>query len=804
MKIKNVAHFVSIILLLQFFIDAPLMAQTSNEFKGEISGRLIDEKSEPLPFANVVILDSTKKLLLGGISEETGKFKITNIPFGKLIVEISNFGYLPFSKEIELSASATKYNFEDIKLEPNLKVLNEIEVVGEKSSLILKKDKKIFNVGKDVLAQSSSAIEVLQNVPSVSVGVNGEVSLRGNSNVTVLINGRRSGLTLNNALEQIPAVSIESIEIITNPSSSYDASGSAGIINIILKKNKDEGVNGQISVRAGIPSDYRISPSINYKTKKLNFFTTLGYRYTDYIGTYTLKKKPNNLTATDYLSQLEDERRHDDGKSFYGGLDYYFNDKTSVTAAYDLSITKDTDKSGIDYKYYNYDALDSLLHRTGNSVENRSYNQIELSFLKNYNRKGRKFSTDFQYDFWNSTKDWDIRTSRETPSFLEGGKLRTNNINGNKDFVLQTDYETQLKSDKSKLEFGLKAEYRNVINNYLAESYTGNQWKTFNGLDNDLSYNENIGAAYIQYGNKIGKFDYMLGLRNEFTLVKIDDANKIFTRKMDYNNLFPTLSLGYTISEATSLQLSYSRRINRPSIWLLNPFNEIKDFTIQDAGNPELTPAYTDGIEFGFNKNFKKISLNSSLYYHRTQDFFQFYIYQDTTKAYITKPINLELENRYGFEASVNYNPIERLKFNLNLNYYSFDQKGSYNGDNLDFSNQFWELQFKTQVKLPRDINFQGFLHYRGKEINAQTDIKAIYYLDLSLNKSFLSNKQLIVAFNVSNVFNSNVERLLTKNENYILNRNSSRNAQRFNISVIYRLTNNPFKERRTKESNRN
>ena len=777
-------------------------AQTNQNQKGELSGRVMDEKSTPLPYVNIVITDSAKFFLVGAITEENGTFNISDVPFGRLTIAISNFGYLPFSKELILENTNKKFDFGDLKLAPNLTVLNEVEIVGEKSTLLLKKDKKIFNVGKDVLAQSNSALEVLENIPSVTVSASGQVSLRGNSSVTVLINGRRSGLTLSNALAEIPAVNIERVEVITNPSSTYEAAGSGGILNIILKKNGDEGLNGQISVRAGLPYDYRLAPSISYKVKKINVFASAGYRYTDYRGTYTLKKAPVQMGAANQLTQQEDEKRHDDGRFFYGGMDYYFNDKTSITAAYNLNVTKDTDESDIAYRYFNQKDLDSMLLRKGTSVENRSYNQLELNFLKNHTQKGKKFSIDLQYDFWNSNKDWNIITNRELPSIGNTAKLRTNNKNGNNDFVLQSDYATPL-YEKGKLEFGMKGEHRTVSNNYLAEHVVSDEWLTFNGLDNDLNYDETIGAAYVQYGNEIEKFNYEVGVRDEFTVIKIRDVNGLYTKDMDYNNLFPSVNVGYNLSENTNLQLSYSKRISRPSIWLLNPFNEIKDFTIQDAGNPQLKPAYTDAFEFGFNKNLKKISLISSLYYRITKGFFQNYIFQDANGSYITVPINLFKENKYGLEAAVNYSPIEKLKLGANFNLYTFDQKGTYDGKNLDFSNQFWELQLRAQVKFPKEINFQTFVHYSGKEVNAQTTIEPIWYANVSLNKSFFS-KKLTIAFNVSNIFNSQVERLVTVNENYTLHRNSSRNAQRFNISLVYRLTNKQFKERQTKTSNRN
>jgi outer membrane receptor protein involved in Fe transport len=797
-KIFKSRKYVLILLLFSFFVNA----QTNLNHKGTLSGKIIEEKSESLPFANITVLDANRKILTGGITSENGEFTLTNVPLEKLMVEISYNGYLTFSKEIVLDATNRKCNLGNVKLELNSAQLSEVVIVGEKSSLTFKRDKKIFNIGKDVLAQSNSALEVLENIPSVSVDVNGQVSLRGNPNVMILINGRQSGLTLNNALDQIPAINIENIEIITNPSASFEATGSAGILNIVLKKNKKDGINGQVSLRAGIPTDSRIGTSINFKTKKFNAFATIGMRNTDYEGKYSTNQISNQLGIDTTLKQNEKENRNDEGKSFYGGFDYFFNDKNSITVAYNINKTEDTDSSIINYDYYSKNELNRKLVRDGNSKEKRSYNQLEFSYLKNFDRKGRKLTIDFQYDFWNSIKDWDINTNKTFPNIENLGQMRTNNKNGNKDFALQTDYVTPLK-DKAKLEFGLKGERRNVTNNYLAESFIAEQWTVYDKLDNDLDYNETIGAAYIQYGNEIGKFDYLVGLRNEYTSVKIEDLNQLFTKNVEYNNLFPNVHLGYSISEKAGLQLSYSRRINRPSIWDLNPFNEIKDFTFQIVGNPNLNPAYTNAFELGVNKNFEKVSLNSSLYYHTTKDFFQNYIFQDSKNSFVSKPINLESENKYGFETSVNYNPIKRLSFNSSFNWYKFYQKGTFEDQDFDFSNHFWKFQFRTKVKIPKDINFQVFFDYQGENKNAQTTTNSIYYVNLSLNKSFLSNK-LTIAFNASNILDSRIEKQLTTNQDYILNRKSSRNAERYNFSILYRFAEKQFKERNSKEGNRN
>ncbi|MCC9070529.1 TonB-dependent receptor [Flavobacterium sp. F-65] len=802
---------IAILILLFFSIltNVQINAQTSTKtstqtnvsFKGTISGKVVNEKSEPMPYANVAVLDSNRKFLIAGITEANGTFEM-QAPLQNIIVEVSYNDYSTFSKKLTLDNANKKAHLGEIKLQANINILNEVVVAGQKSTLSYKRDKKVFTVGKDILAQSNSALEILENIPSVTVDASGQVSLRGSSNVTVLIDGRRSGLTLNNALDQIPAINIDRVEIITNPSARYEATGSAGILNIILKKNKKDGVNGQLTLRYGVPIDSRIGSSINYKTNKFNFFATVGERYTDYKGKYSSNQVSDELGPNRNLYQFEKENRHDDGALFYGGFDYYFTDKESITLAYNINVTKDKDKSALGYNYNTGNVADSIFNRNTKSLENRSYNQIELNYLKNFDKKGRKFTIDFQYDFWDSTKDWNISTQKTIPDVENPMQLRTNNQNGNKDYVLQTDYVTPVK-EKGNLEFGLKGEHRNVTNKYLAENLISDQWEVFKGLDNDLDYKETIGAAYIQYGSEWGKFNYQLGLRDEYTSVKIEDDKQEFTKSIDYNRLFPTVHLGYAFSEKAGLQLSYSKRINRPSIWDLNPFNEIKDFTYQLAGNPDLNPEYVDAYEFGANKNFEKVYLSSSIYYHRTKDVMQYYVYQDGENSFVTVPVNLDSEDKYGLEATLNYNPIKRISLYSSFNIYKFSQKGIYEGQDFDFSSQYWQFQIRAQVKLPKDLNFQGFWSYSGKIQNAQTTTAAIYYLNLSVNKSFLSNK-LTVGVNAINVLDTRKEKVTTINDSYTINRISNRNGRQFTLSLLYRFAEKQFKERQIKESNRN
>ncbi|MDD7913983.1 TonB-dependent receptor [Polaribacter ponticola] len=393
-----IVYFGSLLLSISAF------SQNSQKI-GTIQGKVVSSTNETLPFASVILKDSNQKLVEGLVTDENGAFVFSKVAIGSYNLEIQYIGFVSDFRKVSISKVNRKINLNSIQLKEDATALDEVVIQAEKSEVTLKLGKKVFNVGKDLSSQNGSAIDVLGNVPSVNVSPTGVISLRGNSNVQVMINGRRSALTQSQALDQISSDAIESIEVITNPSAKFDASGSSGIINIILKKNRKSGMNGQVRLVAGIPDDYRAFGNINYKANKFNFFTNFGIRYTDYEGTYTKQQSTENNGIITFLNQNEDENRHDDGKMYYIGTDYSFNDKNMVTVAFYRNETEDTDVTYLNYDFSNSDTKTQSLFTIGNSKEKRNYNQIEANYTKTFDKKGRLFTMDFQYDFWNSEKN---------------------------------------------------------------------------------------------------------------------------------------------------------------------------------------------------------------------------------------------------------------------------------------------------------------------------------------------------------------------------------------------------------------
>ncbi|RZJ53975.1 MAG: TonB-dependent receptor [Flavobacterium sp.] len=785
------------IIILIFQISA-LAQQTT------VSGTVQDNLTkETLPYVTVTVKDSALKTVVIAITDDHGIFTLENLPVGKLTLNFTFMGYQNYTQPLDIVSGKTKIELDTIGLQTNAIELNAIEITGQKPNISLKLDKKVFEVGKDALSQNGSAHDVLNGVPSVAVSPTGTISLRGNSSVLILINGRQSGLTQSNALDQIAADQIDRIEVITNPSSRYDAAGSAGIINIILKKNKKSGFSGQVRLVGGSPNDSRVNPSINYKSEKINIFSNFSIRSTDYVGLYTTNQSTIENGNPTYMNRVQNEDRHDDGKLLYLGADFFINDHQTITAAFLKNATHDNDKTRLLYDYSNAGnaAKDSILSREGKSLEKRNYNQFEFNYTRTFKQPAKKWTVDVQYDWWDSDKNWNLSTQRLFPDAVAYPGIRTRSTGNSKDLLAKSDFIQPIDSISS-FEFGIKTEIRKVSSDYLAEQQQDDNWAVYQDIDNHLDYSETITGAYAQFSDKINKFSYMLGLRTEFTAISISDLQNTYNDDKNYNKLFPTANLSYKLNNAT-VQLNYSKRINRPSLYDIYPFNEVTDLNAQYVGNPDLNPSYSDVFEMAFLTTWKKLTLNPSVYYQYEKGYMQDFTYREDD-IFFTTPINIDHETRSGVELSILYNPLKWLQINTEMNFYRFEQKGNYMEKNLDYTGETFTGRLNTQVKLPAKFSFQGRYNFRGAQQNAQTRNNSLQSLDFGLSKILLKDKATIV-FDVSNAFNLRQNKSTTIGTDYLLNENSIPNAARYRLSFVYRFNlTDPKVIRQANDANRN
>jgi len=763
------------ILLAILFISIGMSAQMAKNVT--ISGIVLDKLTqEPLEYATAILLNTnTNEIITGSTTNEKGEFSFET-QTGTYTVKVEFMGFKNYIIEKILLNKNLK--LPNISLEESSEQLDAIKVTAAKSTIEYKLDKRVFNVGKDLSSKGGSATDILGNVPSVNVDAVGAVSLRGNSNVRVLINGKPSVLTTNNGLEQIPAENIEKVEVVTNPSAKYDAEGTAGIINIILKKNKRTGFGSSLQLTTGTPANHGINYNVNYKTEKINLFSNLGYRYLNFEGegSYYRTNFENNSVSS-ILDETIEMKRNRKRLNLYVGGDYYINDKNTLTLSYYHRYN--VSKNEVNYDFNFLDAnqnLESVLNSTENYKEPQKANQIELNYEKSFDKKGKKFTINLQYDFWNDDENESIVQQELFPNITTLTTLKSRDIESSKDFLFQSDYKIPV-SDKAHLEMGIKGEVRRINSDYKV----WNNEVLVDSLDNLLRYDEGIYGAYLQYGNRKRKFQYLLGLRAEHSNTKSSDRKNQYNTNKSYTKLFPTVHLTYAVNDATNLQLSYSKRIRRPNFWHLNPFGGISDQQNIRIGNPDLNPMYTNSFEFGSLKRWSKFTLNPSIYFQRTTNLFETLIKTNNDNVLISQTVNSGEENRIGAELVSTYSPYKWWRLSGEINYYSFTQRGLYN-----INDNTWFTRLNSRFKFSK-LSFQTSFNYRGANQSGQTYSESQYWANLAMSHDFLGDRATLT-MNVNNVFNSRDNKRFIQGENYTVNQSNIWSGRRISATLTYRF----------------
>ncbi|MDG2073904.1 MAG: TonB-dependent receptor, partial [Polaribacter sp.] len=582
----------SILILICLFSISAIIAQRPAQAKTfSVSGKVIDKDTkEPLEYATVVLKNIKDNKLSGGITDGKGEFfiKIAGGTYDISVEFISfktvNFKNTTIDKDIKLGT---------VILSEDGQVLDEVNIIPEKSTVDIRLDKKIYNVGKDMTVKGGSVSDVLDNVPSVSVDVEGAVSLRGNENVRILIDGKPSslvGLDGASALRQLPADAIERVEVITSPSARYDAEGTAGIINIILRKGKVTGFNGSINPSIGNPTQYGISTNLNYRTKKYNLFTNSGYSYRDgpgnSINNSTYFDNSGNITG--YLNELRNNNRLRKGFNTSFGMEYYINDNSSILG--NVVIRKSDGENTSSNNVEVFDASNSLTDtrtRNENELSDSKSFQYSINYTNKLNDTGKKLTIDLQY----SKSDQDeTGTIFQNSAFVEDN----NTIQNSERKLFQIDYVFP-KEDGSQIELGYRANLEKSNSDYKNTPiipYTN----PLLDPSNNLEFTQNVYAFYGQYGKKHDKFSYLLGLRGELTDQKINLLTTNENYDKSYIGLFPTVNLGYELNDTESITVGYSKRLRRPRSYFLNPFESRSSETNIFKGNVSLDPTYTNSF----------------------------------------------------------------------------------------------------------------------------------------------------------------------------------------------------------------
>lgn len=782
------------LLIILIFFTNHIFAQT----KGIVKAVVVDSKTgEFLSYANLKILQvSDNKLVTGNIANEKGEVSL-DISFGKYIAEVEFMGYKSFkSTEFIISKERNLIDLGTIKLEPSTSTLAEVEVRAEKSTMVLSLDKKIFNVGKDLANAGGSASDLLTNIPSVSVDPDGGVKLRGSDNVRILIDGKPSGLVSfkgGAGLQQLQGSMVERVEIITNPSAKYEAEGMAGIINIILKKDQRQGFNGSMELITGYYPNYGIGGNLNYRHKKVNFFVNYGLSYRNSPGSGRIyqeaivegRKAIYEQNSTNQVSGLNNNIR--------GGLDYFFNEKSILTASY-LFKRSDAHRN-LDIVYQDTNPIDNNIFRTTfrnqNEDEQEPNSEYALSYKRDFTKKNHSFSMDLRFlDNWErSTQLFTQNAFFKNGSIDKGNTSLQNALNDEyeKQWLIQADYVQPI-GKEGKFETGFRSSFRDMVNDYVVNER--NNFGIFTpivGLKNYFIYNENITAFYGILGNKTKQFSYQAGLRAEWTDVTTTLRETREINPRNYANLFPSVHFTYNLPKENALQLSYSRRVRRPFYNDLSPFFSFPDSRNFSGGNPDLNPEFSNVFELGHIKYFENGSVTSSMYFRDTKGKIDRIRRVDETGFSRTRPENLNGEKSYGLELTSQYNLYKWWKLDFNFNFFQADIDGSNISDLYKRKTVSWFIRQTSRFTIAKSFDIQIRGNYEAPQKTAQGERLALYYVDFSMSKEVFTGKGTL-NFNVSDVFNSRKFRNITRGETFYTEGFSQPRMRQINITLNYRF----------------
>lgn len=809
-KISNLFSFflVSVFaptLLLGQIGGGPSTEVDPDDQRNKIVGRVISaDAGEALDFATVSLFaKKDSALITGGVTNEKGEFSLDALPglyFAK--VEFISFKATVIDN-IDLKDGQRKLDLGVIELKSDATTLAEVEVRAEKSTMQMSLDKRVFNVGKDLANRGNSVTELLDNVPSVSVDIDGNVSLRGRDNVRILINGKPSGLIGNgdaNGLRQLPANLIEKIEVITNPSARYDAEGMTGIINIVLRKETKGGLNGSFDVNTGNPHNHGAAVNLNYRQDKVNLFANVGTRFRQSPGDRSLYQEFYRNDTTFILVETGDRRRGGLSTTYRFGLDYYFSPKDILTGSFSLRSSDDNNFSTLTYEdfLFNLDNPTRVTRRTDDESEDEIDLQYSLNYKRTTKKKGEQLTIDFQYEENSEIEGSDFReeyfTSDQSASGQEDLLQRSNNDEAVKQYLIQLDYVYPW-GKEGKFETGYRGSLRHINNDYLVEELADGDWGRLDNFSNDFIYDENIHGFYVSAGNKIDRFSFLLGLRAEYSDVRTELVNTNEINHRDYMNFFPTAHLTYDLEEDNSVQVSYSRRINRPRFWSLNPFFSYSNPRNFRGGNPNLDPEFTNSIEISHIKYWSNASLSSSVYYRHSTGVIQRIRRIDEVGNTLTTPENLATEDAYGLEVTYSITPFKWWRVNGDLNFFRSITNGTNVGENFSADNLSWFGRLTSMIDVNKKLDFQLRANYRAPQTTTQGTSKSLLGIDLAFSQDILKDKA-TVSLSVNDLFNTQLRRYTTFGEDFFSDGSYRWRRRQITLAFNYRLNQKKKKSR--------
>ena len=758
-----------------FFTTIYLFSQSNNYNQTKefiISGVISSlESEELLEYATITLLDpNDNNVITGGITDNLGRFSIP-AQSGKynILIEFISFKNLNLNN-VDLNKDL---NLGKIKLELDYESLGEVEIIAEETSVEIRLDKKIYTVGKDLTVRGGTGSDVLDNIPSVSTDIDGNILLRGNDAARILINGKPSRLVGINSsfIKELPADAIEKVEVITSPSARYEAEGSGGIINIILRKSKKLGFNGSISANTGNPKSNSISTNINYRSGKINFFNSSSVYDRIRPGSSSgITEYFNGSEPSTFFSEDRERERISDGYFINNGFEWYIDDKTSLLGSffYNDYSSDNLESNTIRELDANSNILNTIIQNDyeDDVDNNREYN---LNFEKKLDEDGQLITIDLQYE---NSKEWEN-------SIIDENSIVNESVIENiqsESYLIRSDFVLPI-GENRQFEAGIRIESEDDITDYKVFDNIDNVFVEDLNQSNLFQYKEQISALYTQYGVKVDeKYSFLLGLRLENTLKNVNQLTIQDFTKIDDTGLFPTFNFGLEFGDDETLTFGYNRRIRRPWSRFINPFpTKISPILIWQ-GNPYLDPTYSNNLDLGYVKKYESsFTVNTSAYFQKSTNSINTIIEETGEFANINgvdvpivvrTPINLSTNERFGFELNLSYRKGRKWNINSNFNLFQNKVEGTYNDIVYDSENVSWSFRLNNKVTLPGKVDWQTRMNVRGPNETAVSKSDGDFSIDLAFSKELFKDNATLT-LNIKDLLDQRGWRNETFNDNF-------------------------------------
>ncbi|MGI4749460.1 MAG: TonB-dependent receptor domain-containing protein [Janthinobacterium lividum] len=787
-----------------FFFLSTFTFLADAQTTGRITGKLIDvTTSKPLDFATIVLLGPNNQLAKTAQTDANGSFVMSAVPFGTYTLKISYVGYNTILRPTTLNASAPALSLGSVKMViSKTSVLKEVTIEGKKNNIQLGIDRKSFSVEQSLVSQGGSATDLLANVPTVSVDVDGNVSMRGSSSVRILIDGKPSllgGSSITDVLQSIPASSIETIELITNPSSKYDAEGQSGIINIVLKKNTRKGLNGNVSVTGGIPKSFNTNLALAYQNKNINLYGNYSHRYgmrngSGYSDRINYRQTTLGADTTYTFNQNSINKRNFTGDVFKIGMDYYLGEKTTLGVSSNVNIRKRTGgDNGATQGIGQFETLNSSILRNNTQDENGNNYDFNLDFSHKFKKPKEELTSNISYgrgkeheiDDYNTTT-YNYVSIPQSASDL----IQQNLTNGRfRNWNLQFDYTNPL-TKNSKLEAGYRTTLSRNASIFDADTLNNSgNYVNDPRISTNFVYDEKIHAVYGNYQHQFGNFGFQGGLRAEQALINtaLLDSNKTFNQ--NYFRIYPSVFLTQKFTGEQTLQLSYTRRVNRPRDRQIIPFLDRSDPLNYRIGNPDLKPEDVHSFELSYAKYWKTTTFTSSLYYRQVNGSIQMIrSAYDNTGIQLIQFENVASATTSGLELIGRTEITPKWNVTSNLNFYNTNVKGDPSQGLVSTSGFAWNGNVTTNFTLPYNLSGQARFDYQAPQIIAQGKTKTNYGLDAGIRYDFLAKKVASLSLNARDIFNTRRFGSITSDPTFYNVSERRFQSRQINLTFAYRF----------------